>query len=818
MLFYSRIDLNGEKLIALLYKGTKDGVTFYKNSSEMLYEENLCQMMTLNGNLVSVDSVNEHPITLAKPVNGNIDITVMYNFLLPKLQASVNQSAFAGLVTKWNSQTGMSLEPEDFYQLFLAMRTFHGYMKAPVNNRVEVPGDLIENAETRALINNLNANQVKLSYVRNRDNMTKRMQSPKDKVIIKLPTYEDCISYVTGIGALVDISKTDIMPDYPKFEYKTPMFRNYLDRGYDVKNIIGSFENNKPGLYENEEELYSRIVELINLGIEQEFPDKTLEECAEEGISSPSVRTYLSDLACSLSRFGWNHCPNMPLPQEDSGDDDDDESEGGSDGIAQFQSDGTILSDQRAGIRHAVTSDASLETFIENASKKNIYAIAEIIVKLLRWGDRKPSELVIDKLHRALDLNTFMAKNIVPSIDECELVRNGKAEFTLVQSIDFSGSFKDTKYLANIGVNANYLLSMNLPIGAMLVSKYKQPNNAALIERRVYVSALDIIEILNKDADNIKGISKDASGDYKIVDEVLAKPGLSISDVIGRLNKDTNGYDVVYTTDDIKELCIKLNQKCSGLGYLKIIFEYMISPNTRSDLGTFYCISREDFIEKAQGSMYAGQVIRATIGANSMPQIVKTLADLSKRMDEEGESITLEDTLNGLELCLMKQPVDLALEDDEEDKSLEQIKMDKTADKLSRMMIGNAKEEPAKPVESSVEQGTKGEKSMIAKELFMQPKSEDVLIPIILSKENANVIGYMVQIKDESQTSYLMIKETTSSRIAKQHVTLDRFVKVMCNDYYYLLTGQPNKCKLRFTDNATAVHFTKYIREAKVSF
>ena len=33
----------------------------------------------------------------------------------------------------------------------------------------------------------------------------------------------------------------------------------------------------------------------------------------------------------------------------------------------------------------------------------------------------------------------------------------------------------------------------------------------------------------------------------------------------------------------------------------------------------------------------------------------------------------------------MKEPIDLSLEDDEEDKSLEQIKMDKTADKLSRI-------------------------------------------------------------------------------------------------------------------------------------
>lgn len=825
MLFYSKINLNGDKLIALLYKGSKDGETYYRNTSDMIFTENLCQTMTLNGNLVTVDSVGDHPIVLAKPISSNMDITPIYNIMLPKVNAQISDGAFENLAKQWNAQMDAKVEPEDFKQLFLAMGDLQAYMKSPVTKRVEVPSDLIDNAPTRELINNLNMQQVRLSYIRNKDNMTRRMQSPKDKVMIKLPTYEDCVSYVNGIGSLVDISKTDVMPDYPKFEYKTPMFRNYLDRGYDVKNIIGSFENNKPGVYENEQELYNRLVELINLGIEQDFPDRTLEECIEEGISSPNVRTYLIDLACNLSRFGWNHCPNMPLPKQDENGDDDDDSEG-SEYIAQFQSDGTILSDQRAGIKHAVTSDASLENFIENVSKKNIYAVAEIIVKLLRWGERKPSELVVDKSHRALDLNTFTAKNIVPSIDECELVRNGNAEFTLLQAIDFSGSFKDTRYLENIGVNANYLLSISLPIGGVLVSKYKQPNSPALIERRIYASAIDIIEILNKNPENINGITKDASGDYKVSSEVLSRGSIGISDIIAKLNRDTNGYDVVYTTDDIKELCIKLNQKCNGLSYLKIMFDYMISPNTRTDLGTLYCVSREDFIDKAQGSMYAGQVIRATIGANSMPQIVKALADLSKRMDEEGEAITLEDTLNGLDLALMKEPIDLSLEDDEEDKSLEQIKMDKTADKLSRMLVGGSGEDKPKEelkTENKVEKQeikgeNRGEVKMGYPDFFIQPTANDIYRPIILSPQQPKLIGYLVQVKDGDNEYRLLVRDKVGDKVAKQEITLDKFVKIMCNEYFYLLTGKPDKCKLRFQDDKTAVYFIKHIREGKVSF
>ena len=81
MLFYSKINLNGDKLIALLYKGSKDGKTYYKNTSDMIFTENLCQTMTLNGNLVTVDSVGDHPIVLAKPISSNIDITPIYNLM-----------------------------------------------------------------------------------------------------------------------------------------------------------------------------------------------------------------------------------------------------------------------------------------------------------------------------------------------------------------------------------------------------------------------------------------------------------------------------------------------------------------------------------------------------------------------------------------------------------------------------------------------------------------------------------------------------------------------------------------------------------------
>ena len=152
--------------------------------------------------------------------------------------------------------------------------------------------------------------------------------------------------------------------------------------------------------------------------------------------------------------------------------------------------------------------------------------------------------------------------------------------------------------------------------------------------------------------------------------------------------------------------------------------------------------------------------------------------------------------------------------------------MDKTAYKLSRMSVGGSggdrpNEKPTE--ENKVEKQEKkeenrGEIKMGYPEFFIQPTPDDIYIPIVLSPQQPKLVGYLIQVKDGDNAYRLLVKDKMGDKVARQEITLDKFVKIMCNEYFYLLTGQPDKCKLRFQDAKTAVYFTKYIREGKVSF
>lgn len=860
MLFYSVIDLNGPKQVALVYKniGT-NGQVNYVRTKDILANKDLGTFMCEQGSLFNVDEANGHPLPLALKTDKNLNLTPVYKLLYPKLNLKCTVETFKPLAESINKQSPLNLTAQDIYEFFMAMRDLLMYLKEPVNININVADNLVPDLRVKQLIETINNNLINLSYIRNKDNYTIKMKSPKDLVRIQLPSYEECVFFASDTESMEDsgvirIPRDSFMPPYPRKELATVRFKEYLDRGYDIRNIIGSAENNKPGIYDNEKDLYNRICELIRVGIEQEFPDKTLEQCEEVKVSSPVVRNYLKAMASQLARFGWSHCPALPLTVEDEEErDDDKEDKDGSLGIYK-QVVGNTVGMRRAG-SEGVSGDLSLGGFIENACKKNIYNIAEIIVKLLRWGDRKPSYLELEGMPIRFNLNTFKPEGIIPSLDECELVKMNGATYTYVQPVDFSGSFRDAKYISNLGLDVTKFNNMTVPIGAYLLQYYKQPGKQNIIVRKVFASMIDIVEMLNKDPKCINGMSVDEQGSIYVKEPDLQRLNLTPRDLgelkalenvtgaITKVNEDKDSYAILIVSNEIEKLGLKLQQNYTNLGYLKIIHMFMTSTNTNTELGTNYCISREDFLEKSAGSMYASQVLNATIGANCMPQVCTILEKAIKQLDSTGD-LTLEDVVNITNIELTKSPIDLSLEDDEEDKSLEETKINKTASKLEAMMLGQNKETTKEEVKPSVENGVVDLVKILGERIITDIKPEERLIPVTLKAKNNEPVGYMAQRvnKETNKKEFVFAKldvqsghkvypvEGLKERCAQQiqlaaakkpltmqFVGLDSIVKAMCTDYYYLVCGKPESTTLRFTDLHTAGYFAQILRSAKVT-
>ena len=866
MLFYSTIDLNGPKPVALVYKNiSDDGKISYVRTKDILSNKELGSYMCERGSLFSVGEFNGHPLPLAAESGNNLNLTALYKLLYPKLAAKCTVETFEPVAKGVNSQSNFNLTAQDIYELFMAMRDLVMYLKEPVSININVPDNLVPDLKVKQLIATINNNLIDLSYIRNKDNYTVKMKSPKDLVRIQLPSYEECVFFASDTDSMEDagvlrIARDSFMPPYPKSELATVKYKEYLDGSYDIRNVIGSAENNKPGIYDNEQDLYNRICELIRVGIEQEFPDKTLEQCEEAKASSPAVRNYLKAMASQIARFGWSHCPALPLSVDDEEDKDDDskdkddkEDKDGSLGIYK-QIVGNSLGERRAG-SEGVSGDVSLGEFINIACKRNIYNIAEIIIKLLRWGERKPSYLELEGMPIRFNLNTFKPERIVPSLDECELVKMNGATYTYVQPVEFSGNFRDTKYISNLGLEPIKFNNLTIPLGAYLLQYYKQPGKQNIIVRKVFASMIDIVEMLNNDPNCINGMSVDDQGNIYTKEPELDKLGLSpidlrelkalenITGAINKVNEDKDSYAILVVSNEIAKLGLKLQQNYVNLGYLKIMYMFMTSTNTNTELGTNYCISREDFLEKSAGSMYASQVLNATIGANCMPQVCNIIDKSVRHLESTGD-LNLEDVINIANIELTKNPIDLSLEDDDEDKSLEETKINKTASKLESMMLGQKKEGANEQTNNIVENTVFDLAKVMGEHIFSEIGAEERLIPVTLKARNNEPVGYMVQRIDKANNKKQFVfakldiqtgkklypvqglKESCAEQIklasAGQKLTmkfvgLDSIVKAMCTDYYHIISGKPERTTLRFTDLHTAAYFAQILRSAKVT-
>ncbi|GAA0101616.1 hypothetical protein UT300012_23310 [Paraclostridium bifermentans] len=857
MLYFSTIDFNGPKNVALVFRDVnEDGKVNYARTKNILTNVDLGTYICEQGSLFDIEEANGHPLPIVKPTTKNVNVTALYNLLYPRLGVNCTVETFVPVAESINKQTEFKISAEDIYQIFIAMKELLAYMKEPVSININVADNLVPDLKVRQLIENINNNLINLSYIRNKDNYTVKMKSAKDLVRIQLPSYEECVFFASDTDSMEDagvirIAKDSFMPPYPRRELSTVRFREYLDRGYDIRNVVGSPENNKPGLYENEKDLYNRICELIKVGIEQEFPDKDLKQCEEFKVSSPVVRNYLKAMASQVARFGWSHCPALPLAVDEEVDDDDDN--GSDDGLGVYKqiTGNNLIKDRRAGAE-GVSGDLSLGGFIENACKHNIYNIAEIIVKLLRWGERKPNYLELDGMPIRFNLNTFKPEGIVASLDACELVKVNGATYTYVQPVEFSGSFRDSKYLSNLGLDVNRFNNMSVPIGAYLIEYYKQPNKQNMIIRKVFASMIDIVEMLNNDPKCINGISLDSAGNIVTRTPDLQSLGLqpreiaelksleNVTGAINKVNEDKDSYAILVVSREIEKLGLKLQQNYTNLGYLKVMYLFMTSSNTNTELGTNYCISREDFLEKSAGSMYAAQVLNATIGANCMPQVCNILQKSSMQLDSTGD-LSIDDVLNIASVELTRNPIDLSLEDDEEDKSLEQTKMDKTASKLESMMLGGKQEDGG---DLGMASAVLDLASALGEHILTDIKPEEILIPVTIKTKNNEPAGYVVQRIDKDtkkkefvfarldvQTGKKLYPEeglrelcakqielaANKKQLTMKFVGLDGIVKVMCTDYYYLISGKPENTTLRFTDLQTAAHFAQILRSAKVT-
>lgn len=337
---------------------------------------------------------------------------------------------------------------------------------------------------------------------------TLKQKSPEDELSISLPYYSEVRSMDFKIPQL------NYFSPLPKALSKDT-FMKVIDRyngDYRLEDVIGYEDADElPVPQKNEEKFFKALKYLVDesLKYEAEKQDKTVEELKEIGYKENNLSLFFFNFALfalEKNRAHINALYCFPRYKgEGDFEDEDDEDDENENKQARVESDGRVYfnADKKISL-DSMDLGLILKDFVEY--NPNPYAWCEAIVKLLRWGTRKPKCLLIESNENMLDLESFNVRNkrlrnLVPFIDE---KGNNRFPVSIVWTSVHLGERSEISQKLPLTIADMHIVPIGLVCNDVYVSgDFRQEN-------KKFIDMYTIIESFKQDNGvKIKGLSKD---------------------------------------------------------------------------------------------------------------------------------------------------------------------------------------------------------------------------------------------------------------------------------------------------------------------
>lgn len=335
------------------------------------------------------------------------------------------------------------------------------------------------------------------------ENVTKYQETPEDELFIEIPARQLLLDESVNIKSLIP-KKSQLFNPYgaatldDMATYKDPGVKFPQDLYSAVE---GTLQNNELEIQENEKKYYQSLIEWVKFNMEAEATGDV-----DLSTSNPNLDTisqdYLSSLCEMLYSWNWDHNPNIPLYDEEK-EEQEYLLESDEDGIKSnyvhratkreqeaIAAGMTDLTDLRE--RH-INAIELLQDFLREASLNLGYGVyIEAVIKLARWGSRKPTMLFFKDYPLVFDLGSNAVKQYIGYIDNYELQQSNECDASALCVIYDNTIFADKQYLRRLGYSYDKLLA---PIGVLGKKTYvnKTNNGPATLDFEVYYSIIDIV-------------------------------------------------------------------------------------------------------------------------------------------------------------------------------------------------------------------------------------------------------------------------------------------------------------------------------------
>ena len=607
--------------------------------------------------------VSGKPMIAISQENIDADVTAIYDFI-KALNYQIDEQRIAQIKEQFRG-VGMNCDDDDVHELLRIFKRFQNIAESEgADYCQEISSELPASDEVIAIIDRLTN-----GYPKPANNETLFMTNPEAEVFIKIPSlarmqmFNETGNYV--LPYKYEIAEPYSNPDYYTYEYKEAIRGRYdqelLIEGNIDNNVNTNEEGTDPlirkdenGIYPNEKRYYNELVKLVRYAMTNggKDPDITRAYAPDDIMSARYagdsevkdmsdielwIREYLVRLCERIGTLNWMHTGLIPISRDYNENDEDEENE-----KEEIESSLSFNNEHTMGIDPRTTFKSVYQAMRDLKSPEGM---AEFIVKMLRWGSRKPTKVLWSspKIKLEFDLATFSL---------------GKEAFSMLnaQPTLFEGGYQ--YLLTDLIITNKAVVATELPkrleagaiIGVTLERPFIYTNSMGEQEEErqtIYMSLLDVLEILDSKPNDIYGLKYD--GNDFIIDDVVRDnfKFITMQSAINMANSCKDLTHILYQSTKIDRLLITLGIPKTDINYLTVLYMRLFYKNFSSALQEKF-----DSLEDAKDKIHSNGNI--AIGDHIFAEILDAFLEPLKIDGSRMEHLSLDvmlkimlDTLGG---------------------------------------------------------------------------------------------------------------------------------------------------------------------------
>jgi hypothetical protein len=627
-----------------------------------------------------------------------------------------------------------------------------------------------------------------------------------------LPKLSDlCNPY--GIYDLDDMSEYKSSPKFPEKLY--PL-------------VEGQSSNDTTELYDNEKHYYNALVEWVQFNMKN-----TIAGDVDVSTSNPNIdrlsQVYLEELAKLLYTKHWYHNKNIPifnqLVEDDLTDLLDSTTNDSVTSDYEFRASNEEKSMINSGAREVTIKAGThinalelLVSFLREASLIVGYgAYLQAIIQLARWGERKPTKIIIENYSLVFSLGDNKIKTYMGSINNYKIKPVDGCSVSAVNALYDDVALKCKQFMIDEGYPYKNVLA---PVGLTTVKVLENTTDKGPKSIEVFLtySIIEIIEsyVSGSNNINIAGITYD--GNKFTADDVVIDTSLTYqASKTSWANNDNNLESPFKSSRDLYELSLELDVPIPATF---THFDVLDACARQEDLDLFIennkFSSKDDLNDKIRTSHIRNKksAFMYSLGSKLLPIYFKVSLKLNELKEAGGYNFG--DVLNIYKEVLSKNSLDI-FEKEEKSKS--------ENDNVNNMNVFGNSTTNMDASETTTEQAITPNniaETVTARFTFIREKSADSKISKIVS--GGKTIGYCAvdyvtvnskkgPVKASRFTLLQNTPEYESASAGNKTLELSAIIYRIVFDLYSYEINDENKIFLYFSDLSCMKYYVRTIKE-----